>query len=158
MLSKCLSNKEREKTMASFMKFLFYKLDILASVNDLLPSFPCCCFLIEKSEMIKSKSGYCFLINDLDSKKAVERERERESKFSQPWTVCMKIFWRNASNLVCFLSVDLYKLWEFISWLNIALSGEQFVSGFDLFSHLTICSQYDVIHLESGLFFSRRQT
>lgn len=82
MLSKCLSNKEREKkTMASFMKFLSYKLDILASVNDLLPSFPCCCFLIEKSEIIKSKSGYCFLINDLDSKKGGrKRKRERESR------------------------------------------------------------------------------
>lgn len=83
-LAKCFQNvcqikREKKKTMASFMKFLSYKLDILASVNDLLPSFPCCCFLIEKSEMIKSKSGYCFLINDLDSKKGGrKRKRERE--------------------------------------------------------------------------------
>lgn len=164
-LAKCFQNvcqikRERKKAMASFMKFLFYKLDILASVNDLLPSFPCCCcFNWEKrDDKIKVRTPDTVLINDLDSKTAVEREKKRESKFSQPWTVCMKIFWRNASNLVFFLSVDLYKLWEFISWLNIALSGEQFVSGFDLFSHSTICSQYDVIHLESGLFFSRRQT
>lgn len=48
------------------------------------PVFLAVVVLIEKSEMIKSKSGYCFLINDLDSETAVEREKKRESKFSQP--------------------------------------------------------------------------
>lgn len=52
-----------------------------------------------------------------------------------------------------FSSVELYKLFELISWLNIALSGKQFVSGFDLFSHLTSCSQYNVNHSDLVCFF-----